>query len=273
MFSHRLWLWLSMSVVSAIGPALCQSQETKTLVVMIDHDSTGFIYRVAGKSTSPDLLTYLNEHISEWPTDKTRVILLVHEQVTLAMINNSRGMIMKAGFEPPRVFHFNDDKRTMVEITFLRAVPYSAKGQTPRTRDSFLAIQLLEGYSAKRQSAVDASAWTIAGKNGFRIEYEAGPNQGSAADPAKMEDYSWYREQKVNGYLARFALIKVGVKSVFEPKDSRGQPPGNILLVTFLLEGPKSDFAANFQAKIRNEGELADTMLIVTTYQPKRWNK
>lgn len=148
-----------------------------------------------------------------------------------------------------------------------------AAGEVPQSKDKIESVRLLGGYSAKRESAVDASAWTIEGSNGFKIEYEAGPNQGFAADPARMKDYSWYRELKVNGYLARFALIRVGVKSVFEPKDSRGQPPGSILLVTFLLEGPQSDFAANFQAKICSEGELADTMLIVMSYQPKRWNK
>jgi len=109
-------------------PSQCKSDETNVLVVMIDHGSSGFIYSVGGKDASADFLTYLDKHKSDWPSVKTKVILLVHEQANLAMINNSRGMIIKAGYEPPRVFHFNNDKRTLVEITFMPAVPFSAKG-------------------------------------------------------------------------------------------------------------------------------------------------
>jgi hypothetical protein len=47
------------------------------------------------------------------------------------MINNSWGMIIKAGYEPPRVFHFSDDKRLMVELTFLPAEPFSQNGPSP----------------------------------------------------------------------------------------------------------------------------------------------
>jgi hypothetical protein len=96
---------------------------------MIDHSSRGFVYRVGDSHlASADFLTYLNERKTDWPSGKTKVVLLVHEQATLAMINNSRGMIIKAGYEPPRVFHFNSHKRLMVEITFLPGVPFSVKG-------------------------------------------------------------------------------------------------------------------------------------------------
>lgn len=133
MISNRRLLLLFLSALAAIcGPSRSKGDETKTLVVMIDHSSTGFTYRVDGKNTTADFLTYLDKHKSDWPSEKTKVIVLVHEQTTLAMINNSRGMIMKAGYEPPRVFHFNSDKRLMVEITYLPGVPFSAKGQINR---------------------------------------------------------------------------------------------------------------------------------------------
>lgn len=112
----------------------CKSDETKTLVVMIDHGSSGFIYRIDGKPATADLLTFLDKQKPDWPSSKTKVVLLVHEQATLAMINNSRGMIIKAGFEPPRVFHFSGDKRLMVELTFLPAVAFSRSGPAAITR-------------------------------------------------------------------------------------------------------------------------------------------
>lgn len=129
MTSQRLLLSLiAIALVAILAPTRTKGDETKTLVVMIDHDSRGFSYRVDGKATSPDFLTYLDVHKADWPSEKTKVVLLVHEKVTLALLNNSRGMIIKAGYEAPRVFHFNSDKRLMVEISFLPAVAFSPKG-------------------------------------------------------------------------------------------------------------------------------------------------
>jgi hypothetical protein len=129
-------------------------------------------------------------------------------------------------------------------------------------------LKLLEGYSMKRGSAVDADAWTIEKRGGLKISFEAGPNEGSWADPKERDKYSWYREQKVNGYTARFALIKHGLKTQWEPGDSRGLPPGNILLASFLLEGDKSSHTANFSAKVANSHEIADALLMVMTFDP-----
>ncbi len=129
MISRGLLLSLALVALTTFwAPTRCKGEEIRTLVVLIDHDSRGFNYHVDGKDTSADFLTYLDQHKSDWPSGKTKVILIVHEQATLAMINNSRGMIIKAGYEPPRVFHFNKDKRLMVEITFLPGVPFSVKG-------------------------------------------------------------------------------------------------------------------------------------------------
>jgi hypothetical protein len=127
--SKRLRLILIAIALVAIWTSVpCEADETKTLILIIDHDSRGFTYRVDGNNTGAEFLNYLEKHKSDWPSEKTKVILLVHEQATLAMIDNSRGMIIKAGYEPPRVFHFNKDKRLMVEITFLPGITFSAKG-------------------------------------------------------------------------------------------------------------------------------------------------
>jgi hypothetical protein len=126
----RLFLCLAIAIAAICTPGPCPGDETSTLVVMIDHNADGFTYRVAGRDTGADFLTYLNRHEAEFPPPKTRVILVVHEKATLAIMNNSRGMIIKAGYEPPRVFQFNDDRRAMIEISFLPAVPFSTKGST-----------------------------------------------------------------------------------------------------------------------------------------------
>jgi hypothetical protein len=143
-------------------------------------------------------------------------------------------------------------------------------GQPSRAQSAFGGLQLLNGYSAKQAPAVDASAWTIEGKDGFKVNFEAGPNEGSWADPEDRGKYAWYREQVIHGVNVRFALVKPGLKTQWEPDNSRGLSPGNILLVTFLLGGEKSSHTANFSAKIANQEEFADVLLMATTFDPSK---
>jgi len=121
-------LLLVLTVMVSLTTLAAGGDETKNLVVMIDHNPRGFSYTIDGKESGPDFLTYLNEHGSAWPAPQTKVVLLVHERASLAMVNNSRGMIIKAGYEPPRVFQFSNDKRGMIELTFLPAIPFSVRG-------------------------------------------------------------------------------------------------------------------------------------------------
>ena len=89
MIRNRRLFFLFLSALAVFcGPSRSKGDEAKTLVVMIDHSSTGFTYRVDGKTTTADFLTYLDTHKSDWASEKTKVIVLVHEQTTLAMINN-----------------------------------------------------------------------------------------------------------------------------------------------------------------------------------------
>lgn len=138
------------------------------------------------------------------------------------------------------------------------------------TDDALGGLKLLEGYSMKRSSAVDATVWTIEKRSGLKISFEAGASEGSWADPSERDKHSWYREQRVNGYTARFALVKDGLKTQWEPDDSRGLPPGNILLVSFLLERGRPSHTANFSAKVANSQEIADALLMVMTFDPSK---
>jgi hypothetical protein len=148
---------------------------------------------------------------------------------------------------------------------------FLVSGHPSGSEAAFGGIQLLDGYSAKRGSwAVDAMSWTIEGKSGLKIYFEAGPNEGSWANPEERSKYSWYREQRIRGRGVRYALVKLGLKTQWEPDESRGLPLGNILLVTFLLGGEKSDHTANFSAKVANSEELADALLMVVTFDPSK---
>ena len=109
------------------------------------------------------------------------------------------------------------------------------------------SVKLIEGYTLRRESAVDAAAWRIEKQNGLRIEFESGPSEGSWADPKDVKQYTWYRERTVNRHSVRLALTKPGLRTVW---DERGDiNPGNVLLITFLLGGPGSANTADFQSK------------------------
>lgn len=159
-------------------------------------------------------------------------------------------------------------RNSLLGLTLLLAL----SGQHAASQAEFGGIQLLDGYSTKRGSAVDATAWTIEGKTGLKIYFEAGPNEGSWADPKDQDKYAWYRERAIHGHGVRFALVKPGLKTQWEPDDSRGLSAGNVLLVTYLLGGKKSDHTANFSAKIANQEELGDALLMVTTFDPSKGN-
>lgn len=131
-------------------------------------------------------------------------------------------------------------------------------------------IHLLDGYTATRGSAVDAAVWTIQGKSGLIIHFESGPSEGRAVNLRDREKYAWYRKQTVNGQEVLVALIKPGLKTVWEPDPERNLPPGNILLVTFPLSSSHPDSAANFVAKLADEQEMADVLLMTLTFDPSR---
>ena len=118
---------------------------------------------------------------------------------------------------------------------------------------TFGGIKLLEGYSAMRSAAIDATTWSIEKKGGLKIAFEAGMNEGSWADSKEKASYTWYREQQVNGFTVRFALVKSGLKTVWEPDSSRGLPLGNILLVSFLLEPLRANISETGLVLLINE--------------------
>jgi hypothetical protein len=157
-------------------------------------------------------------------------------------------------------------KRILVSLTlFLFLSQYVGAAA-----DALGGLKLLQDYSLRPGSAVDAAAWTIEKRGGLTISFEAGFSEGSWADPNERGRYSWYREQEVNGYTARFALVKDGLKTRWEPSESRGLPPGNVLLVTFLLDKDRPFHTANFSAKVANSQEMADALLMVMTFDPSK---
>jgi hypothetical protein len=106
------------------------NEKLRRIVVMIDHDSHGFNYSINSEAVQ-DLLFALSRRKEE---PEPEVILLVHDKVTLEMINSVIGILSKAGYlAPPRVFVFDSYRIAMNELNFTYAprIPFSAKGVVP----------------------------------------------------------------------------------------------------------------------------------------------
>jgi hypothetical protein len=116
--------------------SLSAASSSGRVVVMIDKGPSGFIFRVNSKVTRHMLLT-LSEMRAQDSDPHAKSILIVHEDVTLTMINGMRGVMSKAGYvlADQRVLFFNRDnvKDVMTEIKFSTPLPFSAAGDVSIT--------------------------------------------------------------------------------------------------------------------------------------------
>jgi hypothetical protein len=120
------------TLIAAFASATAKGKPSR-VVVMIDYNAHGFVYTINSEDSRAQdlLLTLSKKHETEQEAD---VILLVHNKVTLAMVNNVIGILSKAGYaDPPRVFVFDSYKIAMNELNFTYSprVPFSAAGDVP----------------------------------------------------------------------------------------------------------------------------------------------
>lgn len=121
-------LSLAPSASSSFGGP---SGKPRPVVLMVDRGPSGFIYKLNSSTVSGDLLLALTKlGLPEVSLD-SEAILLVHEDIKLSAINNLIGIMAKAGMVYPRVFFFRRDKELMTELTYSKAVPFSADGHVP----------------------------------------------------------------------------------------------------------------------------------------------
>jgi hypothetical protein len=130
-------------------------------------------------------------------------------------------------------------------------------------------IKLLDGYKYKRSQTFDTINGLIYREGGLSIEFESGISEGYAVDPKEQRKYIWFREQKINGHRVFLALTESGVGTNWEPDKPRGPKPRRILMITFPGKFSPLD-AANFYAEVLDEKEIADTLLMVLTFDPSK---
>jgi hypothetical protein len=107
------------------------------------------------------------------------------------------------------------------------------------------AMKLLPGYQVEERTGIDAIEGTITKRDGPTVRYDIGKFRTNVARLQEKDRLRWYKEHEANGRPVHLALAKDGT-----------------LYVTFPY------FAANFQAKVANEAEMAEVLLMVLTYAP-----
>ena len=121
----------------------------------------------------------------------------------------------------------------------------------PVESDPPKGIGLLAGY--KHKSATDFEGnqvGEISKPDGVKIKYEVGLSQGMAVDADQRAAYIWYRDQKVNGRVTRYALNK-----------------SNVLMISIPLSNdPQSLHVANFYGAIKKPQDIADMLLMILPY-------
>jgi len=121
----------------------------------------------------------------------------------------------------------------------------------PVENDPPRGVRLLDGY--KHKSATDFEGnqvGEISKSDGVKIKYEIGFSQGMAVDADQKATYVWYREQKMNGRIARYALSKINILAISIPLD----------------DDPNTLHVANFYGTIRRPEDIIDMLLMISPF-------
>lgn len=121
----------------------------------------------------------------------------------------------------------------------------------PVESDPPKGIGLLVGYRHKSATDFEGNqVGEISKRDGVKIKYEIGFSQGMAVDADQKASYVWYREQKMNARITRYALSK-----------------SNVLMISIPLDDtPNTLHVANFYGTIRKESDIADMLLMILPY-------
>jgi hypothetical protein len=138
----------TLGLATLLIAGFCIASETELPsadVVLIDLTPKGTIYQIDSQTTaSEDLLHGLDRALiaqRSHGVSKPRLFLLVHQDVTISTIQNTRLLAAKAGYDSPRVFYFGSDKKWMTELVFSSAAPFASDAKTlvgsePKARDT-----------------------------------------------------------------------------------------------------------------------------------------
>lgn len=118
-------------------------------------------------------------------------------------------------------------------------------------------VDLPPGFEVRSLRGTDSYPGTIVrADSGLVIHYDIGGMAGTRVTPLAQDAFLWMVEHRVNGYLAYTGL--------FEEEGRRW------IATTVHRDGREPAFTlpANFTAEVRNERDVAEFILITSTYRP-----
>jgi hypothetical protein len=129
-------------------------------------------------------------------------------------------------------------------------------------------IVLLPGYTV-HQDPPGAPSWELRSPKGLRAYGEAGSSQGSWVDSLSPDSHVWCKEQAVEGWRMRVALVKPGAKTGLE--DQIGRPTEESMLIVSFVPRAKGtfDYGANFVLRVSEPEDVVDMLLMMMTAKPK----
>ena len=123
-----------------------------------------------------------------------------------------------------------------------------------------------DDFVFKKTGTIDSFMGTLTRESdGFTIDFDIGGMAGTHMHPGKRDAAILFRTHKVNGNFAWTGIeTKDGQKTITTTIYDAGERSQRREKI------PKNPAApANFWAVFKNETQLADFLLIVSTYQPK----
>jgi hypothetical protein len=120
------------------------------------------------------------------------------------------------------------------------------------------AVQLPAGWTQKRTGTIDSERGQITGPNGkLIVNYDIGAMAGIHMSDHRKAECIWYKEQMIHGRRALIGLVKTQA--------------GRALVVTFFDRDNRewAKYPANFWSTVQDDEDIADTLLIALSYEPK----
>ena len=117
------------TLLASVTPSALAKKNTRH-ILMVDTTKDGYVYVIDGRllKKKQGLLMALSITREGDPDPNAQIDLLVHQSARLSDVYNLIGIIIKAGYSNYRIFVFDSDKKTMNELEFAQAIPFSPTG-------------------------------------------------------------------------------------------------------------------------------------------------
>ena len=148
-------------------------------------------------------------------------------------------------------------KQSAIVFAFVSCVLCSAANAGEITDLDRGTVRLLDGYSHKRIGTTDSDLGEITrADKSLVIHYDIGMMAGYHVHPSRKADFRWYRETTINGHKAC-----LGIKG--------GKGSEQLEITIYGSRNEATGEPSNFWAVIGKKEDVADVLLIISSYEIK----